>query len=93
MALKTDHIIPLTAFTGSALVKARAARLTQGQVNNHLRFALNELKALDSGEVIPGDVDWVVARLRMIADHLETGGAFPDAHAVIAEAAHLPVQV
>jgi len=60
--------------------------------NDTLRFALNELKALDAGEDIPGDRSACARKLRALADHLEAGGTPPDACAIINEATRLVIQ-
>ena len=66
--------------------------MTLENANNSLRFALNELKALDAGEQAHTDRKTCAFRLRALADHLENNGTPPDACAIIHEAFNLPIQ-
>ncbi len=66
--------------------------MTLEQANDALRFALNELKALDADEQLHTDRKTCAYRLRLLADHLENKGTPPDAMAIIWEATNIPVQ-
>ncbi len=61
------------------------------QANNELRFALNELKAIQRSDSL-SDRESIVRRLTWLAKYIEDGGPPPDAHAIIIEAEQLPVQ-
>lgn len=93
MACPQHPEIPLRFFTGANHERIKAARLTLEEANDQLRYLLNELRAIDGGEEHPTDQQWVVKRLRKLADHIESGGVCPDANAIVSEAAHRPIQV
>ncbi len=61
-------------------------------MNDTLRFALNELRALDANEDIPGDQARCAKRLRALADWIETGHTPPDAVSIVVEASRIPIQ-
>ncbi len=64
-------------------------------MNDTLRFALNELRALDqeaTGESIYGDQATCAKRLRALADWIEAGHTPPDANEIIAEASRITIQ-
>lgn len=62
------------------------------EMNDLLRFALNELKAIDGGEEIPSDRTACAKKLRKLADRIEMGDICPDANAIISEMSRLPIQ-
>lgn len=62
------------------------------QMNDTLRFALNELRALDAGEDIVGDQATCAKHLRALADWIEAGHTPPDAVSIIVEASRQPIQ-
>lgn len=71
------------------------------EATNHLRFALNELRAMDNtvrlGDAaaepeIPSDRKRAAERLQALADYLLSGGTAPDARFAISEANIIPVQ-
>ncbi len=64
-------------------------------VNNCLRYALNELRALDNPEEKgeePIDREACAYHLRDLAKHIEKGGMPPDAESIIREAPTIPIQ-
>ncbi len=65
-------------------------------VNNCLRYALNELRALDNPEERKrdeaGDREACAYHLRDLAKHIEKGGMPPDAESIIREATTIPIQ-
>lgn len=61
-------------------------------VNACLRYALNELRAIDANEEKPRDRQTLPARLRALARHIELGGEAPDTMALLHEAIRIPIQ-
>ncbi len=67
---------------------------------DQLRFALNELRAMDTAvngcamvnQEQPSDRASVINRLQALAAYLESGGVAPDAHFAISENNSIPVQ-
>lgn len=74
--------------------------ISRDDATDQLRFALNELRAMDTAvnntamanQEIPTDRQSAVDRLRALAHYLENGGAAPDAHFAISENNSIPVQ-
>ncbi len=78
------------AEVNARMEKARESMLED--VNNTLRWTLNELRALDAGEELPSDRKTVARRLRELATWIEGGGIAPDAVRLIIEASHQTIQ-
>ena len=71
------------------------------EATNHLRFALNELRAMDNtvrcgaaalDPEIPTDRERAAERLQALAEYLLNGGTAPDARFAIGESNIIPVQ-
>lgn len=69
-----------------------ASLVTQDDVDNAFRFALNELKAMADGSFDSSDRTRCAERLADLAKHLEQGGVLPDVKKILKEAVTLPVQ-
>lgn len=63
------------------------------EINDCLRFALNELRALDAGEGNFHDQMRCAERLGVLSEWIAAGRIPPDANAIINEASRIPIQV
>lgn len=79
----------ITVEAVKATVAQRDSEEQRG-MDQKLRFALNEFRALADGD--EGVRDLLVKRLRQLADALERGYVAPNADELIAEATRIPIQ-
>ncbi len=61
-------------------------------INQTLRYALNELRAIDGGEELPDDIENLAIRLRTLAAWIQDGRVCPDANNIIRQASNEPIQ-